>query len=162
LPESAKGQELLVGKIEREAPEVRAVLDGSVNPFGEGSLRRQARDGAAFDFGLVFSHHQAQGRKIKDLAAFVVQHGLAAQGHAAALAAGTAMQWMHLGVVGLFDRLQGVARMARLAAGLAPGFRSQIFGSRFGPAIAGGGFAAIAAVESLTILQLTDCSPTGL
>jgi hypothetical protein len=46
--------------------------------------------------------------------------------------------------------------MARLAAGLAPGFRSQIFGSRFGPAIAGGGFAAIAAVESLTILQLTD------
>jgi hypothetical protein len=109
-----------------------------------------------FDFGLVLGHGQVQGRQIKDLAAFVAKHGLAGQGHAAALAAATVLERMHVAVVGLFDRLQGVARMARLAAGLAPGFSAQVFGSRFGQAIAGGRLVAVAAVARLPIFQLAD------
>jgi len=39
---------------------------------------------------------------------------------------------MHLEVAGLFDRLQGVAGMPRLAAGLAPGFTAPAARGRFG------------------------------
>jgi hypothetical protein len=63
------------------------------------------------------------------------------------------MQRMHLGVVRLWDGLQGVAGMARLAAGLAPGFTAQVFGSRFGQAISGGRLVAVGAVAGLTVLQ---------
>jgi hypothetical protein len=105
---------LLVEKIERESPEVRAVLDGGFHASGEGILHRQTRDGTSFDFGLGLGRGQAQGRQIKDLARFVIQDGLAVQGHPAALAARTAVERMHGDLVRLFDRLQGVAGMTRL------------------------------------------------
>jgi hypothetical protein len=132
LPQPVKGQELLGERMERESPEVRAAWDGSFHAGGEGSLPRQTRDGTWFDFGWVLGHGQAQGRQIKDLAAFVIEPGLAGQGHAAALAARTTVERMHCDLVGLFDRLQGVAGMPRLAAGLAPGFTAPAARGRFG------------------------------
>jgi len=132
LPQPVKGQEWLVEQIECESPEVRTVLDGGLHAGGEGGLHQQTRAGTSFDFGLVLGHGQAQGRQIKDLAAFVIEHGLVGQGHPAAMAARTTVERMHGDWVRLFDRLQGVAGMARLAAGLAPGFLAQAARRRFG------------------------------
>jgi hypothetical protein len=109
-----------------------------------------------FNFGLVLGHGQAQGRQIKHLAAFALDHGLAFQAHPAALTAGTAMQRMHMGVVWLLNGLQGVAGVTGLAAGLAPGFAAQAARRWFGQPVAGGGLATVRAVESFTILQPSD------
>ena len=70
----------------------------------------------------MLGHRELERRQIEHLAAFVIQHGLARQGHAAASAARTVGERVNLDVIGLGDRLQGVAGVTRLAARLAPGW----------------------------------------
>jgi len=84
LPQPVEGKDLLVGKIEHQTPEVRAVLDGVLDVGGECGAHAQSGDRAAFDFGLVFGHLQTQRREVKNLAALVVEHGCIFQTHPAA------------------------------------------------------------------------------
>ena len=156
LAQPRKGQQLLVGKIENQSPEVRPVLDGGLDIGREWGLDCQTGDWTFLNFGLVFGYLQTQGRQIKHLAPFVVKHGLALQRDTAALTARTAVQRMHLLMIGFFDRLQGVAGMAGLAAGFAPGLLAQVAWRRFGQSVAGGRFAAVGAVESQTFLEFAN------
>jgi hypothetical protein len=131
-------------------------LDGGFHAGGEGRLHAPAGGGTLFDFGLVLGHAQAEGRQIKDLAALVVEHRLVAQVPPAALATRTAVESMDNGLVGLFDWLQGLAGMARLPAAFAAGGAAEAPRGWFGQAVAGGWFAAVAAMERLTVQQMAD------
>ena len=63
---------------------------------------------------------------------------------------------MNEGVVRLGHRLEGSARVARLAAGLAARSDAQGLGGGFGQSIAGGRLATVAAGEGQTIFQLPE------
>lgn len=79
LPQTVKGQQLLVGKIDQQTPEVRAVLNRCLDPGGKGGLNQQSRGRTAFYFGLVLGDPQTQGWQFKDLAGFVIQNRFAGQ-----------------------------------------------------------------------------------
>ena len=153
LAQTIKGKELLVGKVKHQAPEVRAVLDGSLDVVGERGAHVQSGDRAAFDFGAMLGHLQAHGREIKNLAAFVIEHGRVFQPHPAALPARAGFQRMDLRVVGRFHLLERVAAMTGLAAGLASGFFPQAARSRLVEPVAGGRLAAVGTVELETARQ---------
>lgn len=99
--------EMLLVEIDHLGPEARAVLDRGADAFGEGGAYHTARNRATFDLGLVFGHLQRFLGQIEDLALFVVEHGLLAQGAAVASAAGAKVQLVKAHVIGPGDRFSG-------------------------------------------------------
>lgn len=156
LTQPPEGKELLVEQIERQPSEIGAVLHRAENSRRKIGADLPARDGASFDFGLMLGHRELEFWQIEHLASFVIQHRLSEQRHAAALAARTAGKRVNHDVLGLGDRLQGVAGVTGLAAGLAPGFAAQAAWRWFAQAIAGGWAAAVAAVLREACFQLGD------
>jgi hypothetical protein len=112
--------------------EVRAIFRRGVDAVGERGGHQAAGDRTAFDLGLVFGHFQGLLRQLEDLALLVSEHGLLAQGAAAAPSAGTAVQPVNPHAVGLSDRLESPARVPWLPAGSAAGFLAEGLGGRFG------------------------------
>jgi len=133
---------------------VRTVLHRGVDARRETGPDGPTGNGTLFDLGLVLGDLELEGRQVEHLAAFVVEHRLAAQTDPAALAAGTAVQAMHVDMVGFGDRLQGRAGVARLASGFAPARGAQAAGRGFGQAVGGGRFVAVTAGLGQAVIQI--------
>ncbi len=85
----------------------------------------------------MFGHRQRTLRQVEHLAAGIVQHWLPAQTAPAAL--WTGFQPVNLNVIGIFDPLQGLARMTGLAAGFATAGSRKLLGlGLFRPSLEGG------------------------
>ena len=100
----------------------------------------------------MFGHRQRTLRQVEHLAAGIVQHWLPAQTAPAAL--WTGFQPVNLNVIGIFDPLQGLARMTGLAAGFATAGLAQTLGAGFVQTVAGGWLAAVGTVAGQLGFQL--------
>jgi len=107
-----------------------------------------------FDFGPMLGHLQKARRQIEDLAAFIVHHRFPAQIPPATV--GTDFQPVNLNVIGIFDPLQRLSRMAGLAAGFATAGGAQALGAGFAQSVAGGRLAAVGTVAGHLAFQLLD------
>jgi hypothetical protein len=76
----------------------------------------------------MFGHRQRLRRQIEDLVTFVVQRPFPAQ---AAAALGTNGQFVNQQVIGIFDPLQSLPGMTRLAPWFAPTGGAQTLGIGF-------------------------------
>lgn len=114
---------------------------GSILNRRTGVRRKLRADGlaamrAALDFGPRFGHRQGTLRQVEALAALIIQRRRLFQ--TAPLALGTNFQPVNRNLSGGLDPLQGLTRMAGLAAGLATAGGAQT--------VAGGGLAAVGTV----------------
>jgi hypothetical protein len=68
----------------------------------------------------------------------------------------TGFQPVNLNVIGIFDPLQGLARMTGLAAGFATAGRAQTLGAGFAQTVAGGRLAAVGTIAGQLGFQVLD------
>lgn len=106
LGQPVVGNELLVVEIEHWGSKAGAILSGSVHSRGKSGCDLASGDGAPFYFRLMLGHFQRLGRQFKDLALFITEHRLLAQGVALAFSARAAVQRVDDGVVGLGNLLE--------------------------------------------------------
>ena len=114
------GEEMLVVEIDHLGLKARPVLGRGIDALWERGADPATGKRTAFDLGAVFGHFKGLLRQFKDLALFVIEHRLRAQGAAVAGAAGTAVQPMNPHLVGRGDRLEGAARVPGWPPGRQP------------------------------------------
>jgi len=106
LGQTVVGDELLVAEIEQQGAKAGAILSGRVDARRKRGGDQVAGNGALFYFRLMLGHGQRLGRQFKDLALFIIEHRLLAQGAAWAFPARTAVQGVDDGMVGLGHLLE--------------------------------------------------------
>jgi hypothetical protein len=137
-------------EVHRLRLQVRPILDRLGHVHRKGAEVNGAALRTCFDFGPMVRHRDLHRGQFKHLALSVVTRTHLRQRR---LTLATARARMHTDVLRVFDRFQGVAKMARLTAWRFPTRGPQIARPRFTQTVTGGWLATIAAVLGQLVFQ---------